>query len=281
MLIEYKRMRNPISRIKDQLRSKINLQRAGARGKARVFDWLQQMRMKKMEKLSDASFDLFTYHGEDGIILYLVQQLQHVPGLFVDIGAGNGIKGNCTNLAVHFNWNGIFVDKSKEQLSTGKEFYQKTKTEEYPKFVEAVITPSNINQVLTESGIPSDIGLLSIDIDGNDYWIWKAISVVHPRIVVIEAKVEFGLRNVVVPYGENNSREFDIRFNGASVEALRLLGEEKGYKLVGANKQGYNLFFVQASEDFPATDTKTLMDDPLIRKSFYPDSFFARYTFAQ
>ena len=267
-------------RVKDHFRLRRDLARAGIAGKSRVFNWLQQASQLKNNRLSDASFDLFTYHGEDGILLYLIKQVHNAPTYFVDIGAGDCIKGNCTNLAVHFGWTGLFIDMDGEKLSKGRKFYNRLKPDSPPVFLEAKVTPANINQLISEAHLPGEIGLLSIDVDGNDYWIWKAIDLVRPKIVVIEAKVEFGLRDIVVPYSESNHRDRNLQYNGASVEALRKLGTEKGYKLVGSNKQGYNLFFVQAEEEVPEVQTEFLLSDPAVKKSFYPDSFFANHTFA-
>lgn len=258
-----------------------NLLYGGKKKAARKDDlvnWLKQFENRSVPKLSDASFNIFTYHGEDGIIAYLLQQLKNVPPMFVDAGAGNCIVGNCSTLAVHFNWKGVFIDKDEKQIATGKKFYGKPGGDRLS-FITAEITPENINQLVGGAGIEGEIGLLSIDVDGNDYWIWKAIDVIQPRIVVIEAKVEFGRHDVIVPYGKDNHRSNDSRYNGASVEAFRKLGIQKGYKLVGANKQGYNLFFVKNNEPIAAVHTVDVLDDPGAINSFYPESFFKQHKF--
>lgn len=241
--------------------------------------WLQQVKQKPPAKLSDASFDVFTYHGEDGILLYLLDQLGDVPTTFVDIGAGDCIKSNCANLAVHFNWNGTFIDMNGFQLAVGKKFYKdKIAKGADIEFIEAEITQENVNQLL-EKYEGKAVGLVSIDIDGNDFWIWKAMEVIQPAIVVIEAKVEFGFRSIAVPYGILNHASRDKLYNGASVEAFKKLGLSKGYKLVGANKQGYNLFFVKQDSSLEAEKTEIILDDLGTVNSFYPDSFFAAHKF--
>ena len=126
------------------------------------------------------------------------------------------------------------------------------------------------------------IGLLSIDIDGNDYWIWDSLEIIRPAIVVIEAKVEFGMKSIVVPYSNENHHRFDKRYNGASVEALHKLGVRKGYTLVGANAHAYNLFFIDnmyLKPPFQAVETATLLQHPETIKSLYPASFFESHTF--
>jgi hypothetical protein len=246
--------------------------------KYEMINWLKQFESRPVSKLSDVSFDIFTYHGEDGIIAFLLQQLKNVPPVFVDAGAGNCIVGNCSTLAVHFNWKGVFIDKDEKQIATGRKFYGRSDGDGL-NFIAAEIRPENINQLIAGTGIGGEIGLFSIDIDGNDYWIWKAVDIVQPRIVVVEAKVELGHKDVIVPYGKNNHRSVDSRYNGASVEAFCKLGAKKGYKLVGANKQGYNLFFVKNNEPVEAVNSAEVLDDPGTIRSFYPESFFKQHKF--
>lgn len=240
--------------------------------------WLKNLVYQPITRLSDASYNVFTYHGEDGILLYLLQQMKNVPASFVDIGSGDCIKSNCANLVVHFSWGGVFIDQNVQQLSIGESFYKKKIAEGASiKFVESVVTVENINKIIQENVGDINIGLLSIDIDGNDYWIWKTIEVIQPSIVVVEAKVEFGYKDVVVPYGDHNHHSKDRMYNGASVSAFQKMGLQKGYKLVGANKQGYNLFFVKNDETLPALSLQEILTDPVTRESFYPESFFEKH----
>jgi hypothetical protein len=248
--------------------------------KAATESWLQQLSQQPPSRLSGASYDVFTYHGEDGILLYLLQQLKDVPATFVDIGAGDCIKSNCANLAVHYSWAGVFIDQNDRQLAIGRNFYKKKiATGANLQFINAVVTVDTVDHLIGQAGIGGEIGLLSIDIDGNDYWIWKAIERVQPRIVVIEAKVEFGSRDVVVPYGRHNHHSADKLYNGASVTALQKLGAQKGYKLAGSNKQGYNLFFVKQQEVFPTAGIEDILDNPETKQSFYPPAFFDEHVF--
>ncbi|MEI2822855.1 MAG: hypothetical protein V9F02_05460 [Chitinophagaceae bacterium] len=227
-------------------------------------------------RLDRASFDIFTYHGEDGIIGYLLRNLGNVNKKFIDIGAGDCITGNCACLAVHYNWSGVFIDANKNQLSIGKRFY---KSNGKVKFVETLVAPDTIDELLSTLCNGEEVGLLSIDIDGNDYWIWKAIETIKPAIVVIEAKIEYGIQEVIVPYSIENNRNNNEMYNGASVKAFEKLGKRKGYKLVGANKQGYNLFFVRADATYNASPAEALLANINIQQCFYPNSFFNQYEF--
>ncbi len=248
--------------------------------KNNIESWVEQLQQKPIENLSDASFDVFTYHGEDGILFYLANKLPNVSPTFIDIGAGDCIKSNCANLAVHHGWQGVFIDKSSEQLAVGKSFFkhQINKGADI-RFIQTEVTRENVNRLMTGNLINNKVGILSIDIDGNDFWIWKAIEQVQPEIVVIEAKVEFGLKSIAVPYGNHNHHSVDSKYNGASVEALRQLGLTKGYKLVGANKQGYNLFFVKQNSPLPEVATASVLDNEETSSSFYSEIFFASHKF--
>ncbi len=254
-------------------------QKAAAR-KSELENWVKQFREKTGVTLSDTSFNVFTYHGEDGILGYLLSQLENIPETFVDIGSGDCIKSNCANLAVHFGWQGVFIDKDPKQLAVGKSFYKdKIKQGLSIRFTEAEVTTSNVNQLIADAGYKNNVGLLSIDIDGNDYWVWKAIESIQPEVVLIEAKVEFGYKSLAVPYGLQNHHSVDREYNGASVAAIKKLGIAKGYKLVGANKQGYNLFFVKQERNLPEATVESVLDDPETTQSFYPESFFESHPF--
>jgi hypothetical protein len=111
------------------------------------------------------------------------------------------------------------------------------------------ITCENIDGLLQSSGFGEDVGLLSIDIDGNDYWIWEAIHSVRPRIVVIEYNSLFGLQPISVPYKKDFERTASHHSNlyyGSSLAALHQLAVKKGYILLGSNVLGHNAFFVRA-----------------------------------
>ncbi|MBL0308112.1 MAG: hypothetical protein IPQ25_19435 [Chitinophagaceae bacterium] len=248
--------------------------------KSEMENWLNELCRRQISKLSDSSYNNFTYHGEDGILLYLLRQIKDVPNVFVDIGAGDCIKSNCANLAVHYGWDGVFIDKNDKQIAIGRRFYRTMIDRGRDiRFLEQMIIPENVNNLLENAGMGGEIGLLSIDVDGNDYWIWEAIKVIKPRIVVIEAKVEFGTRNVIVPYGDHNHYSVDKMYNGASVEAIRKLGKMKGYKMAGSNRQGYNLFFVRQEENITEESVDSVLSDPETIQSFYPESFYKKHNF--
>ena len=109
------------------------------------------------------------------------------------------------------------------------------------------IDVERVNALLTDNGLRGEIDLLSIDIDGNDYWVWKAVDSVQPRVVVVEChNIWTADRAVTVPYRSDFSKsDGHPDYSGASLLALVKLGRTKGYRLVGCNRYGFNAFFVR------------------------------------
>ncbi len=197
--------------------------------------------------LNEAEFSVFSQWGEDGIIQFL---LRHVPidnKVFVEFGVQDYVESNTRFLAVNDRWSGLVIDGSADNVERIRrsDFYWRSDV----KAVAAFITRDNINELIRSAGISGDIGLLSVDIDGNDYWVWEAIDVVSPRLVVVEYNSRFGAeRTVTIPYDPEFTRasaHYSMIYYGASLSALAALGQRKGYVLVGCNSAGNNAFFVR------------------------------------
>jgi len=200
----------------------------------------------------DTGFRVLSQFDEDGILLFLFAVLGTKSKTFVDIGSGDGITGsNCANLAINFGWHGLFIDGNESSIARGREFYGKhPDTFLYlPRFVCAMVKRENVNRVIRDAGFEGEVDLLSIDIDGNDYWGWDALECIQPRVVMIETHVEFGYRNIIVPYDPEYvypGRHPD--YHGASPVAMVNLARRKGYRLVGANRFGFNTIYVKNEE---------------------------------
>jgi hypothetical protein len=198
--------------------------------------------------LSDTGFRVFSQFEEDGLLLYVFAALGMDHKCFIDIGSGDGINSNCANFAVNFGWRGLFIDGNKDNIERGKAYYTSNRdTSLYPPiFAQAIVQRENINEIIRENGFIGEVDLVSIDIDGNDYWIWDALDVVDPRVVIIETHVEFGMNSIVVPYDKDYSypgKHPD--YHGASPVAMEKLARKKGYRLVGANNYGFNTIYVK------------------------------------
>ncbi len=229
---------------------------------------------KQLPDIRTTGFKVFSQFEEDGILLYLFSIIGEGSKTFVEIGANDGINSNCSNLALHFSWSGLFLEGSEKLIKRGRKFYSRIPTPYHPKpkFVQAIVKRENINELLSQNGITGDFELLSIDIDGNDYWVWDAITVARPKVVVIETHIEFGIRNIVVPYDPDYM--FPGKhpvYHGASVTAMNKLAERKGYRLVAASDYGINQIFLRndlAIGEIPAIDPAGTLWHPKTIASF-------------
>ncbi len=198
-----------------------------------------------------SEFKVFSQHGEDGILLYIFSRIGTTNRRFVEFGVEDGRQCNTANLSLNHGWNGLLLDGSEENVARGRRYYDE-RIEPDPSLVNIVqcfVTAENIEQVLSENGIKGEIDLLSIDIDGNDYWVWKAITEVKPRVVVMEYNASFGPeRSMTVKYDpafDRHQKHPSGMYHGASLAALAKLGHAKGYDLVGCDSKGVNAFFVR------------------------------------
>ena len=192
-------------------------------------------------------FKVFSQWDEDGIIQYLVSKIPIGEKTFIEFGVESYEESNTRFLLLNDHWQGLVLDASAPDIryiQTDRiywEFDLQAKC--------AWITRDNINSLLEEAGFGSDVGLLSIDVDGNDYWIWEAVESVRPRIVIVEYSSIFGLEPISIPYKQDFDRtaaHYSTAYFGCSLAALSHLAKKKGYLLLGSNVWGHNAFFVRS-----------------------------------
>lgn len=196
---------------------------------------------------SNAEFKVSSQWGEDGIIEHLVRNVPIAHEIFVEFGVQDYREANTRFLLTNRNWAGLVIDGSPENIAAVKQdsIYWRFNLKGECSFV----TRENIDSIIAGQGISGDIGLLSVDIDGNDYWVWEAIHRVSPRVVVAEYNALFGATAAVsVPYDpafQRNKAHYSNLYWGCSLGALVHLGKVKGYTFVGCNSGGNNAFFVR------------------------------------
>lgn len=202
-----------------------------------------------VSSLREVEFRVFSQFGDDGIIQYLLQHVD-APESFIEFGVETYRESNTRFLLVKDNWRGLVIDGSEANvasITTMAEHWRHDLTA-----VASFITRENINDLFTAAGFTGEVGLLSIDIDGNDYWVWEAIEVVSPVVVVAEYNSVFGPEaKVTVPYAADFTRRaahHSHLFFGASLGALCDLAERKGYAFVGSNSNGNNAYFVRLDQ---------------------------------
>jgi hypothetical protein len=218
--------------------------------------------------IQDTGLKVFSQFEEDGMLLYIFALLEMSNKTFIEFGSDDGVNSNSANLYFHHGFNGLFMDGNPKAIERGQYFFLKRPniTKKAPVFKHAMITAENINELIESSGFTGDIGLLSIDIDGNDYWVWKAIHVVSPQVVIIETHNEFGLNDIVVPYDPNYfypGKHPD--YHGASPIAMTKLAKHKGYRLVGSNTLGFNFIYIREDllkDELPEVAVESLLTDP-------------------
>jgi hypothetical protein len=198
----------------------------------------------------DVGYRVFSQFDEDGVVVFLLAGAGAPLRRVVDLGSGNGVHAsNCANLVLNFGFDGLFVDADAGKTEWAKRFYARhpdTK-ERPPRTQAAFLTRENVNDVVRAGGLEGEIDLLSIDVDGNDYWLWEALECVRPRFVVVEGHPELGREVYVMPYDADfvwRRADADVRA-GASLSALLQLAKELGYRPVGANQYGFNVFFAR------------------------------------
>lgn len=198
-------------------------------------------------------FSAYSQNGEDGIIDFLIEILElensAFPKAFVEFGVQNYTESNTRFLLKKRNFIGLVIDGSRENIEYIKqdEIYWRFDLCAQCEF----ITRENIDDIIKnwlDSAKISNIALLSIDIDGVDYFVWEAIKCVQPAIIVVEYNALLGGSDAKsVPYSADFERfreDFSGLYFGASITAMVNLGERKGFKFVGADSSGTNLFFV-------------------------------------
>jgi len=197
--------------------------------------------------LSKYEFTVFSQWGDDGIIQYLINRLDIKSKYFIEFGVENYTEANTRFLLINNNWSGLIMDGSKANMDEVKnsEIYWKYDL----KVIDVFITRDNINNLIIKNGCPEDLGILSIDIDGNDYWIWENINTINPVIVIAEYNSVFGIEKPwSVPYKADflrNDAHFSNLYFGCSLLSLCDLSEKKGYYFLGCNAAGNNSYFVR------------------------------------
>lgn len=224
-------------------------------------------------KFDDVEFRVFSQNGEDGILLYIFAMIDTINKKCVEICAGDGLQCNTANLMINHGWKGLLFDGNEKLVEKGRNFYEShPDTLLYPpQFVHAWVTTENINQLLENNDFIGDIDLLSLDIDGVDYWLWKAIEKIQPRVVVAEIQAIWGAeKSVTVPYKPDFKAQYFDGFgiySGASLPAFCKLAKDKGYRLVGCQRYGFNAFFIRngVGEDvLPEVSIESCFQHPFI-----------------
>ncbi|MDB4902135.1 MAG: hypothetical protein JWQ63_1416 [Mucilaginibacter sp.] len=209
-----------------------------------------------IHSLAEIEFQVFSQFGDDGIIQYLINKLDIPNKVFIEFGVENYKESNTRFLLVNDKWSGLVIDGSKENTDFIKRDVLSWSNDLH--VTHSFITVENINGLITDflqKGYPSEIGILSIDIDGNDYHVWKKIDTVNPVIVIGEYNAVFGNQKAwTIPYEADFYRlrnDSYYQYWGASLKCLCILAEQKGYHFIGCNSNGNNAYFIRKDKIGP------------------------------
>jgi hypothetical protein len=188
--------------------------------------------------LSDLRSHERTVHsqgGEDGVLARVFECIGTTNRRFVEFGAWDGrTLSNTALLRLDYGWTGLLMDADPERVTEI--------------VAQERVTAENIEALFDKYDVPRSFDLLSVDIDGNEYWVWDALRSHRPRVVIIEYNVFFGIDvSKTMPYDADHQWDKTM-FHGASLEALRRLGRAKGYSLVHTDSYAPNAIFVDDDE---------------------------------
>ncbi len=198
--------------------------------------------------LEAAEHKLFSQFGEDGVVQRIFEIIEPGPKFAVEFGAYDGVtNSNMRNLVVNHGWKSFQIEgKAKRARELAKNYADHPGT----KTLEAWVWPGNIEILFERGGVPRDLDLLVIDIDSNDYYVWRAIRDFRPKVVMIETNLAFPPPELmVIDYHPMNYWD-QTYYVGASIQSLVNLAKKKGYELLYQMSRGPNTFFV-AKEYFP------------------------------
>jgi hypothetical protein len=227
-----------------------------ARGQQEQTRWLQSQDLRAYER------HVYSRGGEDGIIQEILHRVGVEARYFVEFGVKSATQCNGARLALQENWLGLFVEPDEPKSQELVETYHSSWG---VRCIRATATSRNIEHLLAENGVPFNLDLLSIAVDGNDYWLWNALNRWRPRLILTAYNSHYPPSQKWVMQ-ENLEHKWDgTSYYGASLASLTALGRKKGYALVATDSCGRTAFFVR--EDLATADRFL---DPVVHYHYSP-----------
>ena len=221
---------------------------------------LKALPEEKRPGLAELGFRKYSQFEEDGLLLYVFAVIGTTGRKAVELCAGNGIECMAANLIVNHGWQGYLFDGDESKVREGRAFFARRTqlSMRQPVYRHAWLTAENINEIVGAE-VRGEIDLLSIDVDGMDYWLWRALDCVQPRVCIVEAAnyIPSNL-SLTVAYdpdaGIKGKPGLETYYRGASLLAMAKLAKARGMRLIGAHQHGFNCIFVRddlGREHFP------------------------------
>jgi hypothetical protein len=201
-------------------------------------------RLKDAVRLERYGCKVYSQSDEDGIIAEIFNRIGTANKVFVEFGVENGLESN-GHFLLHKGWQGLWIEGSSGYCKQIRDKFKEPIAKKQLNIVNAFIDKDNINAIIEKAGITGSIDFLSIDVDGNDYWIWEAIDCIQPRAVCIEYNAKFPPDfEWIMKYNKTHIAD-NYDNQGASLKSLEILGKKLDFQLVGTNLNGVNAFFVK------------------------------------
>jgi hypothetical protein len=227
--------------------------------------------------IRDAGFRVYSQFEEDGIILYVLSMIGFKTRRVVEMCCGTGEECMAANLIVNHGFDGYLFDGSEENIRRATSFFTSRKDclLNAPTLTPAWITAENVNDLLIASGCSGEVDMFSLDIDGNDYWVWEAVTAIDPRLLVFET-------HNVIPADKSLTIRYDPKFDrstrpsveqdyaSASLLAMQKLCRRRGYRLIGGHRHGFNAFFLREDEGtkfFPEVSIEQVHENRFTRSA--------------
>jgi hypothetical protein len=221
--------------------------------------------------IRDAGFRVFSQFEEDGIILYVLAMIGFKTRRVVEMCCGGGNECMSTNLILNHGFDGYLFDGDENNIRAAEAFFRGKKECQLssPALSQAWITAENVNDLLINSGARGEVDLFSLDIDGNDYWVWKAVTAINPRLLIFETHNAIPTdRSLTIEYRPDFNRAdrpvSEQDYISASLLAMQKLCKSKGYRMIGAHRHGFNVLFLREDEGvkfFPEVNIEQIHDN--------------------
>jgi hypothetical protein len=233
-------------------------------------DWQPPIDFDALDK------SIYAQGAEEGMLARIFERIEPTTRFCVDIGASDGLRNSNTALLLReHGFRGVLVEGSDYRFGRLREHWGQAPN---VRLVHAQVQSGDVEAVLGAAGVPDAFDLLNVDIDGNDYWIWRAIERFRPKVVVIEYNPYYEPPKRWV-MKEDPAHAWDgSTYYGASLESLYWLGKRKGYELIGCDRQGNNAFFVEETY-FPRFGIDDNRPQVLYRPAMYKVRFIGSNTF--
>lgn len=219
---------------------------------------------------------VYAQGAEEDMLRRVFERVEPRRRFCVEFGAGDGLRNSNTALLLRERgWRGVMIEASDYRFQQLRAHWG---GDERARIVHAKVLPDTVERLFKEAGVPADLDLLSIDIDGNDYHVWRAIERYRPQVVVVEYNPYYEPpKRWVMKYNADHAWD-GTSYYGASLESLAHLGRAKGYELLCCDRQGNNAFFV-ARDLFARFGVEDNRPEVLYRPAMYKVRFLGNNTF--